>query len=55
MTMIFAQRREVFCKIRCPLHVLCKHADLVDYKLAFDSDALRELCGKGREVGIFSV
>jgi hypothetical protein len=27
------QRKEVFCKIRCPLSRLQKHADLIDFKM----------------------
>lgn len=42
-------RKEVFCKIRCPLTRMQKHADLVDYKLILDRDALRELCLTGRD------
>lgn len=44
------QRKEVFCKVRAPLSRLQKHADLVDFVVPFDSDALRAECEKGRDV-----
>ncbi|RYG63341.1 hypothetical protein EON64_16115 [archaeon] len=45
-------RKEVFCKVRCPLPLLERHADMVDYKLPFDPDALKTLCSQGREVWV---
>eukprot|EP01031_Cornospumella_fuschlensis_P037049 gene37049-44963_t len=42
-------RKEVFCKVRCPLPLLERHADMVDYKLPFDPEALKTLCSQGRE------
>jgi hypothetical protein len=44
------QRKEVFCKIRCPLSRLERHADLVDFTLQFDPDRLQTECEKGRDV-----
>jgi hypothetical protein len=40
----------VFCKIRCSLTRLQKHADLVNYMVPFDPDALRKVCKEGRDV-----
>jgi hypothetical protein len=48
-----SQRQEVFCKIRCSLTRLQKHADLVNYMVPFDPDALRKVCKEGRDVGAF--
>jgi hypothetical protein len=42
------QRDEVYCKIRCPLDRLEREADRIDYKLLFDSNALRSTCLHGR-------
>jgi len=42
-------KRQVFCKIRCSLSRLQKHADLVDYKLQLDPVELRKVCKAGRE------
>lgn len=39
----------MFCKIRCPLHRLQKHADLTDFKLLLDREALKTICSTGRE------
>ncbi len=47
------QRKEVYCKIRCPLRRLQKHADLIDYKLPLDQAALKAACMAGREVCCF--
>lgn len=43
------QHKEVFCKIRCPLQRLQKHAELVNYKLALDRNALKTICSTGRD------
>jgi hypothetical protein len=44
------QRQEVFCKIRAALPRLQKYADLINYMVPLDPDALRRECKKGREV-----
>jgi anoctamin-10/anoctamin-7 len=43
------QRKEIFCKIRCPLERIQRHADLVDMRLALDSEELEKLCKAGRD------
>lgn len=40
---------EVYCKIRAPIFRLMREADRIDYRLPFDSEALRLLCAAGRK------
>mmetsp|Transcript_16135 Transcript_16135/g.35740 ORF Transcript_16135/g.35740 Transcript_16135/m.35740 type:complete len:809 (-) Transcript_16135:1244-3670(-) len=41
------QRQHVFCKVRCSLARLQKHADLIDYTLQFDPAELKKTCRAG--------
>ena len=43
----------MFCKIRCSLTRLQKHADLTNFLVPLDPETLRKVCLKGRDVRIY--